>query len=275
MTKEFSRCEKFQTCLYISLVIIFGAMQLVVIPLSAEIYVSIYFLILMVCAQFAVISFFAMLFTNRFRIRIPNEKLTVFLCGLFGALMTIFYVYSADPNRTQPVMQIILMGLRIIPSVVFTKIILEQKKNKYEIKFILPSMLFLLISIGLTMIPLRSSFSIDSIIWIGMFLTSVIFAALYSIYQEKYIADTRDDSTPNKMVLIFWTRLIQLIAIILCFWLEFVIGHKTHHPFNAFMDSCNQFLKISKNFVVLELGIVAYLISYVASTYLLIISVKI
>lgn len=259
-------CEKVKIAIYASLVVIFNSAQMIVIPLSSERYQSLYFTILLVCFQFAVLAFVAMCIFARNRSKIPTEKTSVILCGVFGALMTIFYVYSADPNRTQPVLQTILMGLRIVPSVILTKIILK-KSNQYKPIFIIPSMTFLAGSIGLAIIPLASDFSVKSIVWLIMFLISVICAALYSIFQEKYITDTNDRTLANKMVLIFWTRIIQLIIVSCCYWLEFVIGH-SDHPGEEFRNSSRVFFSGTIDTLILECGIISYLLGYIVSTFL-------
>lgn len=254
-----------KTIVLVSLVILFTSAQLILIPLVSGGYSSIYFTLLMVCTQFTIISFVIMLIANR-GARLPKDKTSVLLCGIFGSLMTILYAYSADPRRTQPVMQTMLSGLRIIPSVLFTKIILK-KSNKYDLRFIIPSIVLLLGSIGLTFIPQREGFNIMSALWISMFMLSTVFAALYSIFQERYIVITKDSSNANETVLIFWTRLIQNIIVGSSYWCEYVIGHE-HDPVEAFRESIHQFLDNSFDTTILELGILVYLLAYIASTYL-------
>lgn len=254
-----------KTIVLVSLVILFTSAQLILIPLVSGGYSSIYFTLLMVCTQFTIISFVIMIISNK-GVRLPKDKISVLLCGIFGSLMTILYAYSADPRRTQPVMQTVLSGLRIIPSVIFTKIILK-KSNKYDLRFIVPSIVLLLASIGLTFIPQRANFNVMSAVWISMFMLSIVFAALYSIFQEKYIVNTGDSSNANETVLIFWTRLIQNIIVGSSYWCEYVIGHE-HDPAEAFRESIHQFLDNSFDTTILELGILVYLMAYVASTYL-------
>ena len=259
-------CDKIKIAIYASLVIIFTSAQMIVIPLSSERYESLYFTVLLVCFQFVVIAFVAMLSFTKGKPKVPTEKKSVILCGCFGAIMTILYVYSADPNRTPPVLQTILMGIRIIPSVIFTKIILK-KSNDYKLKFIIPSLIFLGGSIALAVVPIGSDFSGESALWLVMFILSVICASLYSIYQEKYFIETNDRTLANKMILIFWTRLIQLIIVAACYWTEFIIGHGDH-PGDEFRNSSRIFFSGTIDTFILECGIIAYVLGYVASTFL-------
>ena len=257
--------QNIRTISLIGLVILFTSAQLILIPLVSGRYASIYFTLLMVCSQFTIIAFVTMVIANR-GVRLPKDKTSVILCGVFGSLMTICYAYSADPVRTQPVMQTVMSGLRIIPSVIFTKLILK-KSNMYDLRFTVSSIVLLLGSIGLTFIPQTADFSPKSVLWISMFTASIIFAALYSIFQERYTIVTGDSSNANETVLIFWTRLIQNIIVASSYWCEYVIGHE-HDPAHAFRQSVEQFLKNSADTMILELGIAVYLAAYIVSTYL-------
>ena len=257
--------QNIRTIVLVSLVILFTSAQLILIPLVSGRYASIYFTLLMVCTQFTIIAFVTMVIANR-GARLPKDVTSVVLCGVFGSLMTICYAYSADPARTQPVMQTVLSVLRIIPSVIFTKLILK-KANTYDLRFTIPSIVLLLGSIGLTFIPQTADFTPMSALWISMFMASIIFAALYSIFQERYTIITGDSSNANETVLIFWTRLIQNIIVASSYWCEYIIGHE-HDPAHAFRQSVEQFLKNSADTMILELGIAVYLAAYIVSTYL-------
>lgn len=267
MNNNLTLCEKIGIFITIILVIVFGATQYVVMPSSVGTYSSIYFSVSTACLQYAIIALIMMLATNRCKIVVPDQKITTFFCGLFGEMMTIFYVYSADPSRTQPIMQIILTIFSIFPSVIMTRFILK-KINSYKKRYIIPSIVFLLASIVLTIIPIKESLNKESIIWILMFVIAIICSTFYSIYQEKYIMDKRDKTFANKMVLIFWTRFIQLIIVAMCFWVEFIIGHNPQNPLKSFLDSWTQFTTNKMDVIILKLGIVTYLLSDVVSTFM-------
>ena len=220
----------------------------------------------MVCIQFLIISFISMLVATKGKITIPKEKTTIFFCGLYNGLMTIFYPYSADPERTQPIMQAILAGLKIMPSVCGTKLILK-KHNEYNLRYIIPSVLCLTVSVVLTVIPLKSHFNKSTAFWIFIFLLGMLCAALYSIYQEKYIMDTNDNSNKNKLVLIFWSRLLQTFMIASCYWVEYLMGYEDD-PAQAFRDSAKRFATNYHDALLLEAGIIAYLLMYIVATYL-------
>jgi hypothetical protein len=206
-----------------------------------------------------------MLVTNR-RIVIPSEKMSIFMCGMFGSIMMICYSYSADPERIHPIMQTTLLGLRIIPSVLATRYILH-KKNQYDISLIISSLGLLFLSVSLTFIPLETTITLKSLLWISMFLVSIICTALYYIYQQKYIINTFDSSIANEAVLIFWTSFIQMVLIGSCYWVEYLIGH-TNNPNMAFKASINQFTSNIIDISMLELYIIAYLAAYVVTKYL-------
>lgn len=145
------------------------------------------------------------------------------ICMSFGTLLVI---YSANPDRTPIILQLILSGLNIIPSFLLTKYYLK-KNVSYNVKLCVLSLITLFISIGILVIPINN-FSTESIIWPLLFLLGQLFRILGYILQEKYILDTHDNSTLNKLYNITSCRCFQFVSTLLLFWLDIVIGYESN-----------------------------------------------
>src|SRR5690606_26070746 len=115
---------------------------------------------------------------------ISAETGFIIICvGVTNAIMSICFIYAANPQRTPVVIQSIFLGLAIIPSVLFTKIILK-KDNNYNFKYAIPSIICLFLSIVLAVLPLLQKTVIPTF-WIIMYMMGVIFLSLTNILQEK------------------------------------------------------------------------------------------
>lgn len=258
--------EKVQIAVCICGLIIFGAVLPILIPLAAIYYESVYFIVLMTSIQFTIIFAIAYFSVHKMKPHLPNHKMTIFLSGVFSAAMSLFKVYASHPERTPPVMQSILAGLAIVPNVIFTKVILK-KNVVYVKKFIIPSLILLAASLGISVIPLTSSWDPMSILWITLYLIGVVARSLYCIMQEKYLTDSKDGSVKNKVTIMFYTRVVHMVVILPFFWLEYVIGY-TNAPFTALGNSFVEFFTKLREGWMLEGFILAYLVFYVFSVYL-------
>ena len=220
----------------------------------------------MTSIQFTIIFGIAYLVVHKMKPHLPDHKMTIFWSGVFSAGMSLFKVYASHPERTPPVMQSILAGLAILPNVIFTKVILK-KNVVYVKKFIIPSLILLIASIGISVIPLTSNWNPMSILWICMYLIGMVCRSLYCVMQEKYLTDSKDVSVKNKITIMFYTRVVHIVVIIPFFWLEYVIGY-TNTPFAALGNSFVEFFTKVREGWMLEGFILAYLTFYIFSVYL-------
>ena len=247
-----------------------GAVQAILMPLILMDYESIYFVSLWTSVQFFV--FFGVIYfwtCRRFsahKISMPSHKLTIVLSGIFSALMSILKVYSSHPNRTPPVMQAILASLSILPNVFFTKVILK-KVVRYDKRFIIPSCVFMAASVGISLVPLSSSWSAYSVLWILMYSAGTLSRSAYCIFQEKYFIDTGDTTLLNQVVIMFYTRVVHLIVVIPFFWLDYFIGN-TSTPWTSFANNFIAFFTRIKDFGMFEGFIIGFMVFYVFSVYL-------
>jgi len=193
------------------------------------------------------------------------------LAGFFNALMSMCFVYAANPVRTPVVIQSIFLGFAIIPSVLFRKMILD-KRVTYNPKYIVPSVLCLVISVCIAVTPLFITSDSDEngngvSLWIALYLCAVILLSLDNTLQEKYSIDTKDNSLLNRVSFAFYTSMCQFIALIPMFGVEYVFGY-TDSPGTAFVRSAYMFVQNIGNFVLLELFILDCLALYLLSIYL-------
>jgi hypothetical protein len=198
----------------------------------------------------------------------PRQKLTIFLSGLFNAFMAIILVYSCNPQRTPIIIQSILSGLVILPSVILSKLVLD-KQVVYDKRYIIPSLILLGVALAIPVIDMGidGHWRIQNIYWSLLYLVGVICRSVFSVLQEKYFIQTADPSMLNKISLTFYTRLVQFGVVIACFWLEYVVGSTTH-PLSAFGQSFLEMVDSMKGALFLQGFVVAYLVNYILCIFL-------
>ncbi len=254
--------------LYASLLILIisGAIQSIVIPLATLYYKSLYFIIFMTSTQSLILFLLLFLIVKRNRrFELPREKIIIFWSGLFYALMSVSMVYSASPTRTPAVIQSTLNSLAIVPSVLLRKIFLK-KKNHYNLWYIVPSLVLLILAIVLVIIPLSSHWSWIGLLWISLYAFGVLCRSSYSVFQERYFEQCEDTSVSTKLDLAFWSRIVQFFVFGAAFGLEYIIGN-THSPFKALRESLYQFINLGKGLGYLEGFIIAYIGMYLTALY--------
>lgn len=266
--------------------IITGSAQGIIIPLLTLEYNSLYFILFIINFELAIvlsIIFAIMTFRNRKRkyayesinynarhvYNISKKSLLVLiLAGLFSALMGVTKIYAANPKRTPPVMQSILAGLAILPSVIFTKFILKKNVG-YKKKFIFPSLFFLLLSILIPIIDMKveDDWTVYTFLWISLYTSGVIFRSLFNILQEKFFILEDDTSNQSKITAIFYTNIAQIIFILLLFWIELLIGDTEDYINDFFYSFYQMFCDLTAG-LLLQAFIVAYLIFIGFSIYI-------
>jgi drug/metabolite transporter (DMT)-like permease len=211
-------------------VVVTGTIRAILGPIMTTIYPSLFFLVFLLIAESVVIFGIILLgihLYNRRRIRlsIPPYPSILILLGLCCAVMVMCLLYATNPTRTPVFLQSILVGLVILPCVLFTWLIL-RKHVIYNLKFTLPSILLLLIALGISVIPLvgNAQFEPRHAIWIMVFLIGVIFLGLANVLVEKYMTMT-DTSFENNIRLAFYSNLVQFIGLICLSWLDIFMGY--------------------------------------------------
>ena len=258
-------------------VIITGSIQHITIPLMAAKIPSLYFLVLLIATEGLILYITILLsFTIYYRSNvfiIENKPLFLTIgSGITSGLMSICLLYSANPERTPVVIQSIFLGTAIIPSIIFTKVIL-QKYVQYDLKYAILSLIFLLVSIGISIIPLfqtENKFSPRNIGWIIMYSSGIVLYSLYNIIQEKYIIDTADTTFQKKIRFALYSGIFQVLTVICLFWIDLLLGYNNNlKEFgNTFIQS---FFELFDNFVtslLIQLFIFDCLVLFIISIYL-------
>ena len=247
-------------------IIVTGATQAILIPILTMYFDSLFYILFNTGVQLIIIFGTLFFFLNGRKFSLPPYKRFVFQSGLFNAFMGICQVYSANPERTPPVLQSILAGLAIVPSIILTKYFLE-KKVLYNFRFVVPSMILLIASLVIPIAYIGNDWHWESILWTLLYTSGIVFRGTFNIMQEKYLTESADPTLNNKVMLLFYSRSIQFVFIVLSFPLEYVIGYEAN-PFTEFLHSCEQFFTDYKGFILLEVFIIAYLLIYGFSVYL-------
>jgi hypothetical protein len=250
-------------------IIITASVEHVTIPILTTTFPSMYFIVttstIQGCINFGLIN----LYLNDWKIKKPKKEhiITIIKAGSFDALMSLSFIYSANPSRTPIIFQSILLGLTIIPSVLMTRYILK-KQVEYKKKFIIPSILCLIISIIIAIVPMISASQLSSrSYWIIGYIVAVFFLAISNIMQEKYAIDTNDSSLKNRMCLAFYTSLTQLIILICLCWIDQFLGYNTN-SFAMYAESFFMFFSTFANWFTLELLIFDCLLLYFLTIWL-------
>lgn len=243
-----------------------GAFQSIVVPILDTHYKSIYFILLSSSSQFCLCFAIIYLVKVRNNIRRPRNLGTLIIAGIFNGLMSICLIYSSDPTRTPVILQSILSGIVILPSVIGTKLFLN-KKVKYNGKYTIPSIVFLLMAIGISTIPLWHDWHWSSGIWIVVFIAGTIFRSVFNIFQEKYFIDTQDTTLDNKITNVFYIRLTHLCVTVCFFWLEFFIGY-SNNPWYDFVESMHTFVRNPIQMGLLEGFVLSYIMLYMMGVWL-------
>lgn len=264
--------QKVAVVFLVSGIVIKNAIQGITIPIIAQYYESLNFILLSSSLQFLIIFGVLYLILSKGKPKLPQYKTTILFCGIFNALMAMFLMYSANPMRTPIIMQTILAGIPVIPGFILRKFLVDRIVI-YDKKYILGSLSLITISLGLSTIPLTSNWNYHSIIWIIVFTFGIIFQSTYNVLQERYMKKVDDDSFLNKVTLIFYTRVIEFIILLSFSWIEIYVGYQSN-PIMAFFESFNRFLTDFVSMALLEGFVLAYLCSYLMSVYLNSISVN-
>jgi hypothetical protein len=199
-----------------------------------------------------------------------NVKYVMITSGIFMGLSSLFMIYSSNPVRTPIVLQLILNGLNIVPSFLLTKYYLK-KKVEYNKTYCCWSIITLLLSIGIAIIPI-DDIGLDYIVWPIIFLLSQIFRVTGYILQEKYFMVTTDRSTRSKLYNMTYCRFVQFVATLLFFWLDIVMGYES--TFDPLVEDFKAVKNAGTDFILLELFVFTTIIFCIVSGYLNSISMK-
>lgn len=254
-------------------VLITGSFQHITIPLFVGMFPSLYFLLVLTAVEGLILYTLLLTFvlirsSKEGAFWIPTGTGFIIMCvGATNAIMSICFIYAANPQRTPVVIQSIFLGLAIIPSVIFTKIILK-KDNHYNLKYAVPSMICLFLSIVLAVLPLLQK-TVTPTFWIIMYMTGVIFLSLTNILQEKYVSMT-DGSFENKIKLALFSGLVQIITIFGLFWVDIFFGYSNtlDDAADAFIASILGFQGNLTGTLLTQLFVLDCLILFIISIYL-------
>lgn len=277
---ELSLVEKFKIAACIVGITIMGSTQGITMPILIVHYPSIYFILLLTSIEFVVVFGTIYIVISIIKLKklfIPEKRhlLTLVKSGAGSAAASLFLAYSVNPERTPIIIQTVISGLIILPSVAFTKLILSKIVH-YNLKFIIPSLILSALALGISAIPIimdsvskSTSWNPIGIVWILAFLIGIALTSLFNIYQEKYLTETGDGQILNKVTVVFISRLVQLICIGILFWIEYIpyINYEGN-PSTQFVESIQTFFSFKIEFWLMQIFIFAFLILYSLSVYL-------
>lgn len=254
-------------------IIITGSIAHVLIPLMARSITSLYFLIMLIAVE-GTLVYLSILGTmifitkhNTFCVQPSAIPITI-QSGIAHGFMAICLIYSANPERTPVVIQSIFAGIAVIPSVIFTHIFLN-KNVTYDLKYIIPSLIFLTASIAFVTVPLFISTSVSYVAnlgWILMYACGIILFSLTNVLQEKYVIETADSTFENKIRFATYSGLFQIITLGLMFWIDVFIGYGD--GFESFIYSIITLVTNTTALGLVQLFVFDCIVLFVISIYL-------
>ena len=262
-------------------IIITGSVEHITIPLFSTIYPSTYFILLMTSVEGLIVfgvTFLITILINKkkdmemevYNVIYPDNLLLIIIIGISNALMSMCLLYSANPVRVPIIIQSIFLGLTILPSIIFTKFILN-KNITYLWHIILSSLIFLLASIGCAIMPIiqNHQFNVNNVTWIFVYLIGIILLSLTNILQEKYTMITLN-TFQNKIKLAFYSGFFQVIVIICLFWCDLFFGYSDNvtDALLNFTTSFSVFFSNLPKFLLVQLFVFDCLALFLLSIYL-------
>lgn len=153
--------------------------------------------------------------------------------GITNCMNGIFVVYSAPIKRTPPILFLVIGSSNIFFSILFTKLIVKNKKyQKYMawkpiISMCLTISAIIVMFVGKFVTEINQShFKWESIFWIVTTTIGTAFGSLYNVLQEQYLTiskkelDTELEKKVNMFVILFWTSLYQFLFMVIFFWVD-------------------------------------------------------
>lgn len=255
-------------------IVITGSIEHITIPLFSTMYSSTYFILLMTSLEgliiFGSLFIITIIINKNYDNIYPNNIILLMLTGITNGLMSLCLLYSANPIRTPVIIQSIFLGLTIFPSIIFTKYILN-KNVTYIWHITLPSLIFLLASIGCSIAPIiqNKNFNITHIAWVGVYLLGVVLLSLTNILQEKYTTIT-NDTFQNKLKLAFYGGIFQTIMVVCLFWVDLFFGYSdnAYDAWTNFTNSTLIFFTDMPKFGLVQLFVFDCLALFLLSIYL-------
>ena len=251
------------TNLKISILVFFisikSAAQAIIIPIIVDKIPSLAFIMIFTCVQFNLFFGIWHFILNRSQL-LPNRSSMkkIILCGLFSGGMSVMMIYASSPTRAPIIMQLVLVGMAVLPSVLARKILINRI-IVYNNKFIAISLLALIVSIIIASIPFFKDIHMHNILWSLLYGGGVLCFCFYNVMQEKIMLDTNDYSLSNKITIIFFSKCIELIFVLAS---GFAIEHN-QKPIITFYQSIIIFLTNWKITVALEIFVILYMAAFI------------
>lgn len=199
-----------------------------------------------------------------------SAQIPLYYSGLHNTLSALFLTYASDPAKTPVELQSIISSMVILPSFCMTKWYLK-KNVTYNLSYLMASVCFLVGGMLLAVIPvLKSNDDQESQtsmwLWIVVYILGTIFRAAANIQQEKYFLTTREFSTPNKIWVVFVSRLVQFVLVSLLFWMDPVMKKQSLvTSWTQFDESWQNGFESKEYGWLFQLFIFSYLVLFFAS----------
>jgi uncharacterized membrane protein len=229
---------------------------------------SIYFLLLIMMIQNFIIYFILFLIVRKFKspsydhVNTRKSWILLLISGVCNVFRHICLTYSSSSERTPIIIQMIISSSAIIPTVFFSWLFLN-KQFSYKKIYIGFSLLFLCLSLSLSIVPLVSTFKVNNVGYIFLYLFGILFMCLLNVLTEKYLSlmpnqpTTLIDNFYDKFRVIMYQNLFSLIVILGFFWMEIVLGY-TNQPWQTFVNDVNLFFSGNSLTLKIEVIIIAF-----------------
>lgn len=282
-------CNSRVLCLMLAIVI-FGSASHISLPLVVVAYPSVLFVIIICSVEGLIIyGIFRFVYGGMGFINLLKHDLALFIIhyktiiatGVSNTFMTMLMMYSANPTRTPVLIQSVFLGLAIISSIFFSKIFLYRKAI-YNYPYAILSILYLMGSVAIAIVPLATSPAfkreIFKVEWIFMFMFGVFMYSLTNILQEKFICDVNNNENVisnnnifnTKAFIAFYSSIFQFISIILFSWIDIFLGYEIENKtqFELFIQGFTTMFTNANSCILLQIFVLLWFLLFVLALFL-------
>lgn len=164
-----------------------------------------------------------------------HSVLSIIGCGIFTTVANMLIVYSLEPSKLVPMLQMFIN--LVCPIMPFIETY-SNADTTYAKKMYLPcTFLLLILCIFLTSINFWTlDISLIDALFSGLYIIAIVLLGCSTIIQQKYFK-LKKFYVYDKTNFMFWYTLLQFCLTLIMFWMEFVVGYYTKIKFIENNDS--------------------------------------
>lgn len=224
---------------------------------------SLFFLFFANSVQLCLIFGVIMVLASNGNYYLPAEKRKLLRIGLFSSMMEVGLIYTADLSRITLIKKSVISNWGIILSVALTRY-LVKKYNDYDRRYTYSSLGILKMATVVMVYLSFVEYVNDYIPWLVLYMTTTICNVLFNSYQEMYTADMDNNDFMTNVMVVFFTRMFQVMILPIFAGLEYLIGYSD----GMFRESLDLYMTNWEDCFLLQMFILSSVVYYLCSIHL-------